>query len=154
SSASGMSDEHPKYSPDGRHLVWHAYDTKRSFIDQGHLRLHERRSGRERTLAPRLDRGTQHVEWNPDSRSLLFLIEDRGRTGLWRLALDSEAPVKVVAGGAISGYAISRDGGVIAYARASAMHPPALFAARADGSGERPIERLNRAILANHAFGE
>ena len=41
----------------------------------------------------------------------------------------------------------------VAYTRSSAMHPPALFAARGDGSGERAIETLNRALLARHAFG-
>src|SRR5258705_124733 len=92
SSGSGMSDEHPRYSPDGRHIAWHAYDTARSFNDQGHLRIYERRGGRVRHLAPRFDRATQHVDWTADSRALLFLCEDRGRVGLWQLALDAEAP--------------------------------------------------------------
>jgi dipeptidyl aminopeptidase/acylaminoacyl peptidase len=153
SSGSGMSDEHPRYSPDGRHLVWHAYDTNRAFNDQGHLRLFERRGGRLTRLAPRLDRATQHVEWAPDSRSLLLLIEDRGRVGLWRLPLDAQAPAPVVAGGTIAGYACSADGGVIACTRSSALHPPALFAARGDGSGERALERLNGATLSRVALG-
>jgi dipeptidyl aminopeptidase/acylaminoacyl peptidase len=153
SSQSGMSDEHPRYSPDGRYLVWHAYDTERAFNDQGHLRLFERRGGRLSRLAPRLDRATQHVEWSPDSRSLLFLLEDRGRVGLWRLPLDGEAPAAVLAGGVIAGYARSADGGVLACVRSTSMHPPAVFAARGDGSGLRPLERLNRATLSRHAFG-
>ncbi len=42
------------------------------------------------------------------------------------------------------------------YARAyGAMHPPALFAAKGDGSGERlRSENLNRALLSRHALGE
>ena len=154
SSSSGMSDEHPRYSPDGRYLAWHAYDTRRAFNDQGHLRLCERKTGRLRRLAPRLDRGTQHVEWSADSRGLLMLIEDRGRIGLWRLALDADTPTLLVPGGTIAGYAHSADGGVIAFTRATAMHPPAVFAARGDGSDERPIESLNRAVLGRHALGD
>jgi dipeptidyl aminopeptidase/acylaminoacyl peptidase len=150
---SGLSDEHPRYSPDGRHLVWHAYDTDRAFNDQGHLRLFERRSRRLRRLAPRLDRATLHVEWAADSRALLFLVENRGRIGLWRLALDAEVPEPVIPGGTIAGYARSADGSVIACTRSSSLHPPALFAARGDGSDERPIERLNRAVLSRHALG-
>jgi hypothetical protein len=34
------------------------------------------------------------------------------------------------------------------------MHPPALFACRGDGSGERAIETLNRALLARHAMAK
>ena len=154
SSGSGMSDEHPRYSPDGRYIAWHAYDTARAFNDQGHLRIFQRRGGNVRHLAPRFDRATQHLDWTADSRALLFLCEDRGRVGLWQLALDAEAPKQLAQGGAIAGYARSADGGVLAYARASASHPSALFAARGDGSGERPIETLNRALLARHALGE
>jgi dipeptidyl aminopeptidase/acylaminoacyl peptidase len=43
---------------------------------------------------------------------------------------------------------------VIAFDRSTAVHPPALFACRADGSRERPIETINRALLARHALGE
>jgi dipeptidyl aminopeptidase/acylaminoacyl peptidase len=154
SSASGMSDEHPRYSPDGRYIAWHAYDTARAFNDQGHLRIYERRGGRVRRLAPRFDRATQHLDWTADSRALLFLCEDRGRIGLWQLALTAEAPKQLAPGGTIAGYARSADGSVLAYARASAMHPSALFAASGDGSGERPIETLNRALLARHSLGE
>jgi dipeptidyl aminopeptidase/acylaminoacyl peptidase len=86
------------------------------------------------------------------------MIEDRGRVGLWRLPAgptDAAAPpIPIAGGGAIGGFAQSRDGSVLAFERASVMHPPALFACRGDGSGERAIETLNRALLARHAMGE
>ena len=154
----GTDDAGPVYSPDGRAIVFHSYDTRRSFNDQGHLTLLERRSRRMRPLAPKHDRQVAHVAWAPDSRSLLFTFEERGRIGLWRLPVHATdgaaAPSQVVAGGAIGGFAQSNDGSVLAFDRATAMHPPALFACRADGSGERSIESLNRALLARHALGE
>jgi dipeptidyl aminopeptidase/acylaminoacyl peptidase len=157
--ATNTSDTHPRYSPDGRFLVFQACDTKRAFNDQGHLALLTRKSGRIRTLAPRFDRAAAHVAWTPDSAALLFTAEDRGRQGLWRLAVgpagDGDAmPAPLVPGGTIGGFAQSRDGTVIAFDRASMLHPPALFACRADGSGERPIEATNRALLARYALGE
>jgi len=151
------SDAHPRYSPDGRSLAFHSYDTNRAFNDQGRLMLLERRGGRMRRLAPGFDRATTHVAWSPDSRALLFMVEDRGRQGVWRLDVDaggSGDPSLVVAGGSLGGFAQSRDGSVLAFDRSSALHPPALFACRADGTGERPIERMNRALLARHALGD
>src|SRR5215831_2832589 len=38
----GTDDAHPVYSPDGRALVFHSYDTQRSFNDQGRLVLFDR----------------------------------------------------------------------------------------------------------------
>jgi len=152
--ATGRSDAFPAYSRDGRLLAYTSFDTERAFNDQGRLMLCERRAGALRAPMPRFDRAVGHVAFAPDSRALFFTVEDRGRTGVWRLALDADAPALVVPGGSVSGYAVSCTGDVIAYARASAMHPPAVFAARADGSGERPIETLNRALLARHALGE
>ena len=102
---------------------------------------------------PRFDRATLHIEWAHDSRSLLFLVDDRGRVGLWRLALDAPLPEEVIKGGTIAGYARSADGSVLTYTRASALHPPALFACRGDGSAERSFESLNRGLLARHTLG-
>src|SRR5262249_7949174 len=138
-------------------LVFRAYDTKRSFNDQGRLMLVQRSSGRMRPLAPTFDRQAAHVAWAPDSKSLLFTAEDRGRVGLWRLAVASDgadaSPQAVVAGGTISGFAQSRDGSVIAFERGAVVHPPALFACRSDGSAEHPIDDLNRSLLRKHALG-
>jgi len=153
-STSQRSDEHPLYSPDGRWIAFHAYDTTRSFNDQGELRLLDRRTRAWRTLAPGFDRATTHLQWTPDSQALLSLVEDRGRVGLWRHAIADGAAARLVPGGVISGFARSADGGVLAYTRDTARHPPALFASAGDGSNERPLESLNRALLARHTFGE
>ena len=148
---SGMSDEHPLYSPDGTSIAYHAYDTERAFNDQGQLRVLDRKSGRWRRMAPKWDRATTHLRWTPDSRALLALTEDRGRIGLWRVSDDDAG--RLVEGGVITGFDRAADGSVLVYARDTAQHPPALFAARGDGSGERAIETLNRALLARHALG-
>jgi dipeptidyl aminopeptidase/acylaminoacyl peptidase len=148
------SDAHPRYSPDGRAIAFHAYDTRRAFNDQGHLVLLERRTGAMRRLAPKLDRATNHVEWARDSRALLFTLESHGRIGIARLPVDAPVPTRVVPGGSVGRFAQSRDGSVLVFDRATGMHPPSLFACRRDGEDERSIESLNRALLARHALGE
>ena len=153
-SASDRSDEHPLYSPDGKWIAFHAYDTARAFNDQGALRLLDRRTRTWRTLAPRFDRATTHLQWTPDSQALLSLVEDRGRVGLWRHSIVDGTPTQLVPGGVISGFARSADGNVLAYTRDSARHPPALFAADGEGKNERSLESLNRPLLARHALGD
>ncbi|HSC23757.1 MAG TPA: S9 family peptidase [Casimicrobiaceae bacterium] len=157
---SGLSDEHPCYSPDGRFIAYHAYDTARAFNDQGHLRVLTRKTGESARIAPSFDRAMTHLAWTPDSKAILALVEDRGRVGIRRLVLGNTAkgadapPREIVAGGVVAGYAQSADGSVLVYARDSAMHPPALFAANGDGSDERQLDSHNRALLARHALGE
>jgi dipeptidyl aminopeptidase/acylaminoacyl peptidase len=152
--ASGLSDEHPVYSPDGRFIAYHAFDTARAFNDQGQLRILARKTGQTQRVSPALDRATDHLQWTPDSLALLSLTEDRGRVGLWRHPLGEPMPTELVRGGVVSGFAQAADGSVLAYTRDSATYPPSLFAANGDGSGERPIEAQNRAVLARHAFGK
>ncbi len=151
---SGMDNAHPAYSPDGRQLVQIAYNTKRAFNDQGHLRLVDRKTGAIRRPAPRVDRQATHLRFAADGAALLFTCENRGRVNLCRLDLRDHALSMLALGGTIGGYSQSRNGGVIAFDRASVAHPPALYALRGDGSGERSIESLNGALLAHHAFGE
>jgi dipeptidyl aminopeptidase/acylaminoacyl peptidase len=150
---SGLQDSSPRYSPDGRYLAWNAFNVKRAFNDQGRLILHERRSGRTRRLAPRLDRATAKLAWAKDGKGIYFLLEDRGRHGLYRLGLQDSLPTPIAPSGTISGFAQSRDGKRIAFDRATLSHPPALFAIGADGKGERSIEALNRALLARAQLG-
>jgi dipeptidyl aminopeptidase/acylaminoacyl peptidase len=151
---SGFSDAHPRYSPDGRHIVWNSYNVKRAFNDQGRLTLFDRRRATTRRLAPRLDRATGHHDWAPDSSALYLTLEDRGRHPLCRLGLGDGMPTLIAAGGVVEGYALSRDGARIVFSRATLSHPPALFAIQSDGKGERPIESLNRALLARARLGE
>ena len=150
---SGFSSEHPRYSPDGKHLAWHALNLKRAFNDQGRLILCERASGRTRRLAARLDRATNHIDWAPDGARCYMLIEDRGRAGTMAAGLDRCDAEPVAAGGTLGGFAVSRDGKRIAFDRASLSHPAALFAIGADGRGELSLESPNRALFERAALG-
>ncbi len=153
-SESGLSDEHPRYSPDGRHLAWHSYNIKRAFNDQGRITLFDRASKRARRLAPKLDRATTRLTWAPDGASLYMLIEDRGRQGLFRLGLNSAMPSLVAPGGSVSGFALAREGTRLAFDRATLSRPSELFAISPDGRNERPLASPNRALLARVAMGE
>ena len=151
--ASGLADDRPRYSPDGRHLVWHSYNIKRAFNDQGRITLFERRSNRTRRLASRLDRATTHLAWAPDAASIYMLIENRGRQGLYRLGLRDAVPLLIAGGGTIAGFAVSTDGRRIAFDRATLAHPPALFAVAPDARGELALDSPNRALLARTTMG-
>ncbi len=150
---STFSDDSPRYSPDGRHLLWCSHNVKRAFNDQGRLTLFDRRSGKTRRLAARLDRATAHARWAPDSSAIYTLIEDRGRVGLYRLGLADAVPSEVAAGGTLVGFDISADGNRIVFGRADLSSPVALFATRAKGTTAQPLDSPNRDLLSRVAPG-
>jgi dipeptidyl aminopeptidase/acylaminoacyl peptidase len=150
---SGFGDAAPRYSPDGRHIVWTSYNLKRAFNDQGRVTLHDRRTGHTRRLASKLDRATSHHAWAPDGSALYLIVEDRGRHGVHRLGLDDALPTPIAPSGTVGNFAISRDGQRIVFDRATLSYPPSLFAIGSQGDGERQIESLNRSLLARAALG-
>ncbi len=152
--STGRSDGAPRYSPDGKVVAYLSHDIDRSHVDQGHLELVPRGGGRPRAIGTAFDRMPTRHQWAPDGRSILFLAEDRGRTGLWRLSAGAAQPALVAPGGTIGGFALSKDGETIAFDRATSQHPPALYACDREGERERKLETTNDALLARHAFGE
>ncbi len=150
---STFSDEFPRYSPDGRHLLWRSHNLKRAYNDQGRLTLFDRRKGDTRRLAPRLDRATAHARWAPDGAAIFLLVEDRGRVALHRLRLGDATPSQVSAGGTLIGFDVSADGQRLVFGRASLSSPAALFAARTDGADERVLDSPNRAMMSRVALG-
>jgi len=151
---SGFSDEQPRYSPDGRFLVWRSYNIKRAFNDQGRLTLFERGSRRTRRLASRLDRSVGRLAWAPDSETIYLFFEDRGHQSLHRLGLRDALPTRVVAGGHIDSFDIARNGSCLVFWRCAASSPPALFSATPGGSAERALVSPNRALMDAVRLGE
>ena len=87
-------------------------------------------------------------------RSLLCTIEIRTGWSLPARSDEVDGPQTDRPRRSISGFAQSRDGSVVAFGARGVTHPPALFACRGDGSGERAIDTLNQALLARHAMGD
>ena len=152
------SDENPRYSPDGRYIglrvVRHRARVQRpgppaccSIAGAAALDARSRRDfdrGRDATCA-----------WAPDSQRTAVPRRGPRPHGLYRLPLATPTRRRRSSrGGTVGGFAVSRDGACIAFTRSTRDASAALFALRGDGSGERAIESLNRALLARHALGE
>ncbi|MBA3568001.1 MAG: S9 family peptidase [Pyrinomonadaceae bacterium] len=83
----------PSWSPDGK---WVAYTaTKRevttidSVAEDTHVWVVAAAGGGGRELTAQQDRRARSPRWPPDSRSILFLAGDRGKTTLFRVGLDA-----------------------------------------------------------------
>jgi dipeptidyl aminopeptidase/acylaminoacyl peptidase len=83
----------PRWSPDGKWIAYTA--TKRevttidSVAEDTHVWVVAAAGGGGRELTAQQDRRARSPRWSPDSRSILFLAGDRGRTTVFRVGLDA-----------------------------------------------------------------
>jgi dipeptidyl aminopeptidase/acylaminoacyl peptidase len=85
-------ERRPRYSPDGRSLLFGVQPEWDFYADPVRLTLFDRATGKTRRVAPDWDRSPSGWEY-VDGGSIVFSADDRGRARLYRLALDEDEPV-------------------------------------------------------------
>jgi dipeptidyl aminopeptidase/acylaminoacyl peptidase len=143
----GFAESTPRFSPDGRYLAYLRQQTDTRFFTAVNTELVVMRpdgTGR-RSVSRGLDRSVGGFRFGADGQ-LYFTVQSEGAAPLYRTALDSIAPRRVIGGPrGVLGFDV--EGGTIAWAEMSARRPSDLMAARADGSGERRLTTLNDSLL-------
>lgn len=118
-------DFSPRYSPDGRWLVWSRQLRPELDPDFARLARLERKSGSIGALAPEWDVSPTIAGFAADGR-LLVTVEERGRVHLYALALGGGDPKPLARGGRI-GAADGARGGRVVFARATTGQPAELY---------------------------
>jgi dipeptidyl aminopeptidase/acylaminoacyl peptidase len=99
------------------------------------------------------------VHWSPDSRFIYFTAGIGGESHLFRVAVPAApgSPVKVeqVTSGPrrLTGISFDKRCATIAYTLGVPDAPPDVYAANIDGTGERRLTDVNKAIAGEVAFG-
>ena len=85
------SDTSPLYSPDGRYIAYRAQQRPGYESDRFRLMLYDRKTGEKRSLTENLDRWINSYTWLPNSRGLLFTMEQEGESPIaWILPFESK----------------------------------------------------------------
>ena len=141
------NDNNPRYSPDGRYIAWRAQARAGFEADRHRLMLYERRSGTIRPLTERFDYSVDRFDWAPDSRSIYFTVEDRGRSSICRVTLKGDDAEFVLRGAYDSGVRVTPDGKHLVFPRQSVREPVDLHLATAAGKKVTRLTDINRAVL-------
>jgi dipeptidyl aminopeptidase/acylaminoacyl peptidase len=155
-------DVRPRYTPDGRAIVFGMQREVDFYADRVRLVRHDRATGESEVLTEGWDRSAADWEIGPDGRTIAFLAEDRGRVSLFTLDLDAAA--RAARAGEAVAPALRRRGGHVgaprwvgrdrlAYTVDALAAPPEVHVAGSDGAGERRVTRENDALLAGIALG-
>jgi dipeptidyl aminopeptidase/acylaminoacyl peptidase len=143
-------DGNPVYSPDGKHIAYHAQLTAESEADRWRVMLYDRQSGKNENLSEGFDRSAQELAWSPDSKTIYFTAENETQQPVYSMAARVGAePKKMIADTYNTAISFSRDGKTLVFERTSLTMPAEIFAAAGDGSNVRQITHHNDAILAS-----
>ena len=141
----------PRWSPDGKTIAYQA--TKRGLTDlettmeDTHVWLIDADGSHRREVGRGIDNRQGAPAWTPDSRALLFTVQERGATHLYRLPAAGGKPELVVGErGAVGDFSMAKT--VLAYAMATPSDLAQLYIAG------RKMTDLNAAVLGNKRLAE
>lgn len=144
-------DNAPAWSPDGKYLAYKAMRRPGFESDQYDLILLDRHSGTKKSLTAAFDRSVDEWQWSPDSKSILFNAEDRGRKKIYLLEIKSGNSKELVAEHTNTGICFAPDGKSIFFKQQFVSQPDEIVTADLEGKIKQ-ITFMNRALLEQIAF--
>ncbi len=142
-------DGNPVYSPDGKHIAYHAQLAPEYESDRWRVMLYDRQSGKNENLSEGFDRSANDLAWSADGKTIYFTAENETQQPVYAMAARAGAePKKIIADGYNTAISFSADGKTLVFERASLTMPAEVFAASSDGTNVRQLTHQNDAILA------
>jgi len=145
-------DVRPRYTPDGRYIIFGR--TRRPEIDPDFTRLarYERKSGAITALTDAWD--AQPAVWTcaRDGQTLYFHAQEKGRAHLYALDIAGGTPRLLVRGGNTGNVAVAPQGQLF-FTRDTITEPGEIWTARRDGGGARALTHFNSDLVAQLDLG-
>ncbi len=151
------TDDHPRFSPDGKTLAYLAMSRAGYEADRYRIVLRDWASGRETAhdlradASPRGDRSPSSLAWSADGRELFMAAEHLGQQPVFGLETASGRARLVVGDGQTSDPQPA--GARVLFGRNSLLGPTELYTVARDGRDVRRVTRLNDEKVAAARFG-
>ena len=145
------ADASPQYSPDGKYIGWRAQMRAGYESDRWRLMVLERATGRITNLTENLDRWVNSFSWAPDSASLFFTVEDRGRQNIELVSIKGGGSRVVASGDSeLDDMQLTHDGKTMVYTQQTGVSPMEIFRASSAGGPAAALTHLNDATLNSY----
>ena len=144
-------DMAPRYSPDGRWIIYGRNRRPDIDPDFGRLARHDRQSGQTRVLAEDWDAQADGLTFTPDGKTMVFHVQEKGRVHIYSMPIEGGAPKLLAKGGTTGGVDVA--GNRIVFTRQSLLAPADVFVGDLAGGEPRRLTTLNAERLAEIDFG-
>ncbi len=145
-------DSYPRFSPDGRFLVWLAHSRPGFESDRFAIMIRDLATGEQREIAPDWDRSASAVRFSADSERLYTTADHLGRRPLFAIDIASGAVEALEPHGRVAGFSVA--GERIVIAREDLKSPTQLYLLGSNGEQTRALTHHNAEKLAGIAFGD
>ena len=139
-------DGDPIYSPDGRWIAYRLQKRPGAESDRFRLAVIDRQTMRERILTESIDNWVENPEWASDSKSIYFLVQEKGRTPLCRVDIDTGRITRMLEGRSIREYQVSHDQKTVYFTSTTVAQPVELYAYDLASKSTKQLTRFNEAL--------
>ena len=146
----GGEDVRPRYTRDGRAIVFGRQVDPYFYADRVRLMRYDRATGRTESIATDWMLSPSHWEFAADG-TLMIEAEEEARISVFRWN-GGDVPVRVVRGGSVTGVRVA--GGRLWFTHQSLAEAPEVHMSGLDGSGLRRVSHFTNEVLARFASGE
>lgn len=145
-------DARPRYSPDGKSIVYGMQVEPFFYADRVRLVRYDRAQKSHTVLTENWDRSATGWEFDGPGH-VVFEAEDKGRMNAWRIAILAPGTPELVHGGGVaSGLSIAS--GRIFFTHQTMSQPAELWTAASDGKDARAITSFTKEAVKEITLGE
>ncbi len=143
------NDNNPRYSPDGKYIAYRAQMIPGFEADRFRLMLYDRKRGETKVLTENFDYSAGHFDWAPDSRTIWFCVQDKGRYSVCRVSIRGNDAKKVITGNYDSNLRVAPDGKNLVISRQNVSRPVDLYRASIKNTKGARLTDINADILGD-----
>jgi dipeptidyl aminopeptidase/acylaminoacyl peptidase len=146
-------DTRPRYSPDGRWIVYGMQRMLDFYADRVRLVAYDRENDRHRVLTEEWDRSAQEWVFDGEGNGMYLTAENEGRTAVYWMPLETGSPTLVCSGGTYGSLRPLGARGLLTV-KNSLSRPPELVRISGRGGDESFVTGFNDGLTDEIAWGE